>query len=45
MNPLKDCSNCESTNTVLAPSESEANVVCEDCGAETEGVNGWKMAR
>lgn len=36
----KDCAECESRNTRLGPVDDGCPIICEDCGAESEGVNG-----
>lgn len=41
----KDCAECASPNTRIGLVDDDCLVVCEDCGAETEGINGWEMAK
>lgn len=37
----KDCAECESENTRLGVVDEDCPIICEECGAETEGINGW----
>lgn len=34
-----DCAECESGNTHIAPLGEENPIICNDCGARTEGIN------
>lgn len=34
-----DCAECESVHTRLGPAEEDCPLVCEECGAHTEGIN------
>lgn len=36
----KDCGECGSTNTKLGPVDEDNPIICIDCGAKTEGING-----
>lgn len=36
-----DCAECESTDTRLGPVDEDDPIICNDCGARTEGINGW----
>jgi translation initiation factor 2 beta subunit (eIF-2beta)/eIF-5 len=38
----KDCAECGSGDTSLGPVDEDCPIECNDCGAQTEGINGWK---
>ena len=40
----KDCAECGSPNTRLGPVDGDCPIICEDCEAETKGINGWSAA-